>query len=133
MAFVARCFSLAFSSLFLHVLTHGFDFVCSWLCVIFQVFSLYWRLHMTSPGLNLPFAGVVSITISDSVSPWHLCVVTAQPSVNGNWVLVAWNDVFFINRKCCLCSMYWNSILMYTVINTCIPCFLSNMFTIKSY
>ena len=48
-----------------------------------------------SPGLNLPFAYVRSMTISDSVSPWHLCIVTAQASVNGNWVLVAWNDVFY--------------------------------------
>ena len=46
MTFVARCFSWAFSSLFLHVLTHVFDFVYSWLCIMFQVFSLYWRLHM---------------------------------------------------------------------------------------
>ena len=46
MAFVARCFSLAFSSLFLYVLTQRFDFVCSWLCVISHVFWFYWRLHM---------------------------------------------------------------------------------------
>ena len=41
-----KIFSLGFSSLFLHVLTYGFDFMCSWLCVICQVFWLYWRLHI---------------------------------------------------------------------------------------
>ena len=39
-------FPWVFSSLLLHVLTHGFDFTCSWLCVICQLFWLYWRLHM---------------------------------------------------------------------------------------
>ena len=47
-----------------------------------------------SPGLNLPSAGVISMTVSGSVSPWHLCTVTAQASVNGNWLLVAWHDAF---------------------------------------
>ena len=88
MAFVARCFSLAFSSLFLHVLTHRFDFMCSWLCVIFGVLTLL-KATYASLGLNLSFAGVISIRTSDSVSPWHLCIVTVQANVNGNWVLVA--------------------------------------------
>ena len=41
--------------------------------------------------------------------------------------------MLFLYRKCCLCSVYWYSILVYSMINTCVHCFLSNMFTIKRY
>ena len=63
--------------------------MCNFLSVLTLLKATY-----ASPGLNLPFAGVISMTISGSVSPWHLCIVTAQASVNGNWLLVAWHDVF---------------------------------------
>ena len=66
MAFVARCSSLAFSSLFLHVLTHGFDFTCAQLiiCNLSSVLTLL-KATYASPGLNLPFACVISVTISE--------------------------------------------------------------------
>ena len=86
------------------------------------------KARYASPGLNLPFAGVISITISDSVSPWHLCIVTAQASVNGNCVLscLKWCFLLSIVNVACV-MMYWNNILMYSIIYTCVPCFLSNM------
>ena len=58
------------------------------MCNVWSVLTLL-KATYASPGLNLPFAGVISITISGNVSPWHLCIVTAQTSVNGNCVLVA--------------------------------------------
>ena len=72
-------------------------FYLCWFHCFSSVLTLL-KATYASPGLNLPFAGVISMTISGSVNPWHLCIVTAQASVNGNWLLVAWYDVFLCMR-----------------------------------
>ena len=50
------------------------------MCNFSSVLTLL-KATYASPGLNLPFAGVISMTISGSVSHWHLCIVTAQTNL----------------------------------------------------
>ena len=38
--------------------------------------------------------------------------------------------MFFVDGKCCLCFIYWYSILIFMFVGTCVYCFLSNMFAI---
>ena len=46
------------------------------------------------PLLNL-FAPFMSTTTFSSVSPWHLCIVTAHARVKGNCVLLIWAPFLF--------------------------------------
>ena len=115
MVFVARCFSLAFYCLFLCVLTHGFDFVCSWLCVIPQLFWLYWRLHMLLQVWTCLL--YVSYLWQFQVM-WVLdiCVLWQPKQVLMETESLLLEMMLFIYGKCCLCLMYWYSILVYTVV-----------------
>ena len=36
---------------------------------------------------------------------WHLCIVTAQHSVNGNCVLIAWSDSPLTGKETCICTI----------------------------
>ena len=97
----------------------------------FSIFLTLQKAMYASPGLNLLFVGVISMTISGSVSPWHLCIVTAQASVNGKWLLVAWYDVFLcIGNVACVWyigTAFW-FVLLWTLvcIASCPTCLLSN-------
>ena len=132
MALVVRCFSWAFSSLLLHVLTHGFDFMCSWLCVISQLFWLYWKLHMLLQVWTC-LLQVSYLWQFQVVSALDICVLKQpkQALVKTNFLLL--DMMLFVYWKCCLCLIYWYSILVCTFMDTCVHCFLSNMFAAKWY